>query len=49
VRVALPPPRARSWTEGRPLLVWGAMGIVAVALAGLLVQMFRGLRPAPPT
>jgi hypothetical protein len=48
VRVALPPPRARSWTEGRPLLVWGAMGIVAVALAGLLVQMFRGLRPAAP-
>jgi hypothetical protein len=46
-RVTLPPPRPRPWTEDRPLLVWGAMGIAGVALAGMLIRLARGVRPAP--
>jgi hypothetical protein len=45
--VTLPPPRPRPWTEDRPLLVWGAMGIAGVALAGMLIRLARGVRPAP--
>ncbi|MBI3454759.1 MAG: DUF3999 family protein [Candidatus Rokubacteria bacterium] len=43
-REDLPPPR-KPWTEERPILLWGAMGIVALALVGLLVRLGRRVRP----
>jgi hypothetical protein len=43
-RVALPAPEA-PWTERRPVVLWGAMAVVAVALAGLLVRLARQVPP----
>lgn len=42
----LEPAAAKPWTEGRPILLWAAMGVVALALAGLLVRLARGVRPS---
>lgn len=43
-RVPVPPPR-KAWSEERPFVLWGAMAVVVIALAGLLFRVGRGLRP----
>lgn len=43
-----PAPARRPWTEGRPVLLWGAMAVVALLLGGMLVRLARQIgRPLP--
>jgi hypothetical protein len=41
---ALPPPTP-PWTERQPLLIWLAMGVVALLLGALVLRLARQIRP----